>query len=398
MSKIQERKATEKIMFRDSDGKPLVNSKIDFNLERHEFLFGCNGFLVADLVNQLGDEGAEKNENVRQFLDVFNFATLPFYWGAFEEEEGRPRTAELMQAAKFLKRHGVQLKGHPLCWHTVCAPWLLKYDNKTILEKQIGRIHREVKDFKGIIDMWDAINEVVIMPVFDRYDNAVTRLCRELGQTGIVKTVFDSAKEASDNAVLLLNDFNMSPAYEELIEKCLDAGVKIDAIGLQSHQHQGYWGIEKLEDVLSRFERFGLPINFTENTFVSGMLVPPELDDLNDFRYEDDASTPEGEEQQARWIEEFYTQIFENHPQVTAITNWDFNDGAWLNAPSGLIRRDGSVKPAYYKLRELVKEKWTTKGTVTTNENGEAEITGFRGEYKWSSKNSSGTFTLSCKG
>lgn len=25
-------------------------------------------------------------------------------------------------------------------------------------------------------------------------------------------------------------------------------------------------------------------------------------------------------------MEEFYTQIFENHPQVTAITNWDFND------------------------------------------------------------------------
>lgn len=45
----------------------------------HEFLFGCNGFLVADLVNQFGEENAEGNENVRQFLDVFNFATLPFF-------------------------------------------------------------------------------------------------------------------------------------------------------------------------------------------------------------------------------------------------------------------------------------------------------------------------------
>lgn len=244
----------------------------------------------------------------------------------FTDGEGKPRTAELMQEARFLKNHGVMLKGHPLCWHTVCADWLLKNDNETILEKQVGRIHREVERFKGIIDMWDAINEVVIMPVFDRYDNAVTRLCREHGQVGLVKKIFDSAKESNENATLLLNDFNMSPSYEKLIEECLDAGVRIDAIGLQSHQHQGYWGIEKLEDVLSRFERFGLPINFTENTFVSGELVPPELDDLNDYRYEDDASTAEGEERQAKWMEEFYTQIFENHPQVTAITNWDFND------------------------------------------------------------------------
>ncbi|WP_407399063.1 endo-1,4-beta-xylanase [Treponema sp.] len=394
MSKIEERKSTGQILFTDSNGKPLANAKIDYSLSNHKFLFGCNGFLVSDLVNQLGEEDAEKNESVKQFLDVFNFATLAFYWGSFEPEEGKPRTAELMQAAKFLRNHGVTLKGHPLCWHTVCADWLLKYDNKTILEKQIGRIHREVEGFKGIIDMWDAINEVVIMPVFDRYDNAVTRLCREHGQTGLVKKIFDAAKESNQNATLLLNDFNMSPAYEKLIEECLDAGVKIDAIGLQSHQHQGCWGMEKLEDVLSRFERFGLPINFTENTFVSGELVPPELDDLNDYKYADDASTPEGEERQAKWIEEFYTQIFENHPQVTAITNWDFNDGAWLNAPSGLIRRNGTVKPAYYTLKKLIKEKWTTKGTVTTDENGYAQISGFKGEYIWSSGNNDGKFNL----
>ena len=79
MSKIQERKTTQKIVFKDSMGNPLANSKVEFSLSKHEFLFGCNGFLAADLVNQLGEENAEGNENVRQFLDVFNFATLPFF-------------------------------------------------------------------------------------------------------------------------------------------------------------------------------------------------------------------------------------------------------------------------------------------------------------------------------
>ena len=60
-----------------------------------------------------------------------------------------------------------KVKGHPLCWHTVCADWLMKYDNETILKKQLERIDREVLGFKGIIDMWDVINEVVIMPIFN---------------------------------------------------------------------------------------------------------------------------------------------------------------------------------------------------------------------------------------
>ena len=37
----------------------------------------------------------------------------------------------------------------------------------------------------------------------------------------------------------------MSTAYECLIEGVLEAGIQVDAIGLQSHMHQGYWGEEK---------------------------------------------------------------------------------------------------------------------------------------------------------
>jgi GH35 family endo-1,4-beta-xylanase len=29
------------------------------------------------------------------------------------------------------------------------------------------------------------------------------------------------------------------------VEGCLEVGIKFDAIGLQSHMHQGYWGVEK---------------------------------------------------------------------------------------------------------------------------------------------------------
>ena len=67
--------------------------------------------------------------------------------------------------------------------------------------------------FRGVVGLWDVINEVVIMPDFDRYDNAVTRLCREYGRIGLVKKVFAAARECDPDAVLLINDFNTSQSY-----------------------------------------------------------------------------------------------------------------------------------------------------------------------------------------
>ena len=270
----------------------------------------------------------------------------------------------------------------------------MKYDNKTILKKQLERIDREVSGFKGVIDMWDVINEVVIMPIFDKYDNAVTRICNEYGRVPLVKAVFDEAHAQNPDAVLLLNDFNTSEKYAELIEECLDAGVPISAIGIQSHQHQGFWGREKLEEVLERFERFGLPIHFTENTLISGEIMPAYIEDLNDWQVDEWPTTPEGEERQAREIEEMYRVLF-SHPQVKAITTWDYRDGAWLKAPSGFLRLDNSVKPSYTMLKDLVRGEWWTDTSVTTDKDGYAVIDAFKGDYSLSfeGKKAAVTFT-----
>src|SRR5690606_25308881 len=109
------------------------------------------------------------------------------------------------------------------------------------------------------------------------------------------RAVFEAARETNPGATLLLNDFDMSAAYECLIEGVLEAGVRIDALGLQSHMHQGYWGEEKTHQILERFSRYGLPLHFTETTLVSGHLMPLEIVDLNDYQVAEWPSTPEGE-------------------------------------------------------------------------------------------------------
>ncbi|MDR1700252.1 MAG: endo-1,4-beta-xylanase [Lachnoclostridium sp.] len=391
------RTTTKTLHITDSLNKPLIGVPVSVNQTNHQFLFACGAFQAVSAANpDLTHEGEERlpaEEFMELWLTLFNAGTLPFYWLRFEPEQGKPRTKELMNAAKWLKDRGCVVKGHPLCWHTSTAPWLLDMNNKDILQAQIDRIHRDVSDFKGVIDMWDVINEVVIMPIFDKYDNGITRIAKELGRIGIIRKMFEAVRDVNPEATLLLNDFNTSISYEILIEGCLEAGIPIDAIGIQSHQHQGFWGREKLEEVLERYERFGLPIHFTENTLISGDLMPKHIVDLNDFVVDEWPSTEEGELRQAKEVEIMYRTLFA-HPLVEAITTWSFADDMWLHAPAGFLRKDNSKKPSYDILKSMIKDEWWTSKDFVTDSNGNIELTGFLGEYEVKHKDQTAAFKL----
>ncbi len=378
-------------------GSPVAYQDFLVEQKNHHFLFGSNwGDSTLALVNgELSGREKEQAElRNEHFLQLFNQATLPFYWGPFEPQPGQPETERILNAARWYVDHHCTVKGHPLCWHTLAPDWLLPMTNQEILQALLDRIQRDVSDFTGLIDQWDVLNEAVIMPIFDRYENGITRLCKELGRIELIRTVFEAARAANPQATLLLNDFDVSPAYDILIEGCLAAGIRIDVIGIQSHMHQGCWGVERTQSVLERFERFHLPIHFTENTIVSGHLMPPEIIDLNDYQVREWPSTPEGEQRQAQEVVLHYKTLLA-HPAVQAITWWDLSDGGWLNAPAGLLRQDHSPKPAYDELLKLIKGEWWLPPTrLTTDASGKVVFQGFLGEYELSADHQKCDFSV----
>jgi len=394
------------VTVRDGDGRPVADQDVVVAQRRHAFGFGNIGF---DLIPLANGETALRPEEVETFggasvdtlshladlwLDLFNTATLPFYWGRFEPERGKPDTQRLLRAAEWFTERGVALKGHPLLWHTVTAPWLRDLSTREVEQVQRERIRRDVADFAGLIDTWDAINEAVIMPVFDKDDNGITRLCRDIGRIATVRLAFDEARATNPRATLLLNDFDMSTAYECLIEGVLEAGIEIDVLGLQSHMHQGYWGEEKTLAVLERFSRYGLPIHFTETTLLSGHLMPPEIEDLNDYRIPDWPSTPEGEGRQADEVVRHYRTLA-SHPAVQAVTYWGLSDGGWLGAPGGFVRADGTPKPSYDALHGLVKgDWWLAPTTMRTDDAGRVRVRGWFGDYEVRGPGGSAGFVL----
>ncbi|GHS84716.1 beta-xylanase [Actinomycetota bacterium] len=402
---LRHRLGRSAVTVRTADGRPLADTEVEVAQTRHAIGFGNIGFDFVAVANGETDAvpdspfgGAHPSQGERLaelWFDLFNVATLPFYWGGFEPERGHPDTQRLLRTAQWFVERGAIVKGHPLAWHTMAPAWLNDLSTAEVEAAVRARITREVTDFRGVVDLWDAINEVVIMPVFDKEENGLTRLCQQLGRVETVRLAFETARAANPGITLLLNDFNMSPAYEHLIEECLAAGIQIDALGLQSHMHQGYWGEDKTLSVLERFARFGLPLHLTETTLLSGHLMPAEIEDLNDYQIPSWPSTPEGEARQADEVTRHYRTLV-GHPAVQAITYWGItDDGAWLGAPGGLVRADGTAKPAYDALHDLVKRDWwLAPTTVRTDADGRLEVEGFLGEYRVSAAGRTGALVL----
>jgi len=376
-----------------ADGRPLAGAAVTVKQVRHKFLFGCNAFAVNP-----DDRSAEQKAYQDRFAALMNYATLPFYWNRYERQPGALDAPRVRQMAEWCAARGIRTKGHPLCWHQSAPSWLAEKPLEEIERLQLGRIARDVAAFAPdrLIWTWDVVNEAVVMPGYQGGQNPVAQLCEKLGRPELVKRTFAAARAADQKAFLILNDFDTSPRFEGLVRDCLAAGTAIDAVGIQSHQHGGYWGAARAWDVCERFARLGMPLHFTEATITSG-----ELKKQIDWRgrYADWPSTPEGEARQARDAAEFYRVLF-SHPAVEAITWWDFSDArAWLGAPSGLVRKDMSPKPAYEALMQMVKKEWWTGPlALRTDAQGKAAFRGFLGRYEAASGGAAGEFDVAAAG
>lgn len=120
--------------FCDSKGHP---AKVDsVNLKKHEFLFGMRAFLAEGFhhIEKDPELAAQKNKKFEElFANLFNFATVPFYWASYEPEAGFYRftrennTPDIYRrpppdvVLEMCERNGITPKGHCLSWHIASA-------------------------------------------------------------------------------------------------------------------------------------------------------------------------------------------------------------------------------------------------------------------------------------
>lgn len=86
------------------------------------------------------------------------------------------------------------------------------------------------------------------------------------------------------------------------------------------------------------------------------------------------------DEEIAAWEKNFYTLIF-SKPYIDGLSRWftiDNLGGRGMDA--GVVTEEGELKPNYFALKELIKEKWHTELTGNPPQ-GQARFEGFYGKY-----------------
>ena len=102
MNNLNHRKAVCRLRFLNEDGRAAGNLEVKISQKNHRFLFGAGGFEAVELAGGILEGGSITNqridflnEKLEKLFSLNNFATLPFYLGRYEPEEGKPDEARV---------------------------------------------------------------------------------------------------------------------------------------------------------------------------------------------------------------------------------------------------------------------------------------------------------------
>lgn len=386
------RKGCAAIRFQDKDGKPVENARVKIRQKNHDFRIGANLFMLEEF------NSAEQNAAYRElFADVFNIATLPFYWRDLEPEPGKPRFAadspKLYRrpapdlCLDYCEKYGIEPKAHCLNYASFAPEWATR---DVAMEKRLlAKRFRELAERYAMrIPSWEVTNETFwgarALEFFPFYH-----------EPDFVEWSFDTAKTYFPGNRLVINEAHCriwndeyfyrtrSPYYMQ-IERAMQKGARIDSIGMQYHMFMRrekeiaetaqFYDPERIYEVLDTYATLGKPIQITELT------IPA-------YSY-----APEDEELQAEILRNIYSMWF-SHPAMEAIIYWNLVDGFAAFAPQGdmnagenyyhggLVRYDFTPKPSYRMMKELFGKTWRTNLDRTAS-GDTLQFKGFYGAYE----------------
>jgi endo-1,4-beta-xylanase len=385
------RKGTVQLAF-VLDGKPLEDkAHVNLELVSHAFSFGVSMTQASSLPNAV--QVIYRN----RVKELFNFVTLGFYWAARDEKNdltGYKR--KMRQKVDWAVANDIKIKGHPLLWHESLPQWVVDYQDPVALEKIIfKRIQDLLLDYPEI-QYWDVYNEAIAPFKNHVTPSGVTRwITHKGGIYPAMLALYDFANKTAPNKTYTNNHYEPTdPEFLELNKYFIEQNVGYQAIGMQAHMqtHDKVFDEQELWDLVSSFTPLGKDIQFTEVTVTSSKLFN-NWKDHGAFLEERNAARKKGKKMnlssikqkemfQAAYIKDFYTLMF-SHPSVSSITMWNLSDkNAWRGHAAGILDEDMQPKKAFFTLKKLIKNTWSTKLKTEFDPSEELIFSGFYGKYK----------------
>ncbi len=392
------RKGDMTVFITDENGNVVPNAKINVKQLKHKFKFGANLFMLDEL------ETDEKNQLYKEyFKDIFNMATLPFYWSSIEPEKGKLRYDKNSEkyyrrpsidlCMEYCEKNGIEPREHALAYEHLFPKWLSNATVSEVKEALVERYKEIAKRYADKIPTIEVTNEML-------WNHRVTEFYDE---NDYIEWCFKLAEKYFPNNQLVINEYTdafwggncrSTDSYYAYTEANMLKGARIDAIGAQFHIFESRESeIAKssyLYNPKRLYDHMNLYSNLSKHLQVTEITIPAYSKDKDD------------EEIQAKILEYLYT-IWFSHPSIEQIIYWNLVDGyAYVENPTpeairwsqgnmsvgenvyygGLLRFDMSKKPAYYTLDNLINKKWHTEADLTSNNEGCAKLRGFYGDYE----------------
>jgi len=174
------------------------------------------------------------------------------------------------QYVEFGQQNHMFIIGHNLVWHSQVPKWVFEDDKgnpisrDALLERLHDHIRTVVGRYKGRINGWDVVNEVVA-------DDGTLRQSPWLKIIGedYIAQAFRFAHEADPQAELYYNDYSLQNEAKRkgalaLVKKLQAEGVPITGVGLQDHVSMDWPSIEQIDKTISEFGKLGVKVMVTE--------------------------------------------------------------------------------------------------------------------------------------
>lgn len=262
-------------------------------------------------------------------------------------EENRYAWDDADQFVNFAETNGLTIIGHCLVWHSQQPRWMFTKEDggKVTREELIDRMYHHIttvmKRYKGRIKGWDVVNEAV------EDDGSMRRSpYYEIIGPEYIQLAFRFAHAADPDAELYLNDYSMSnPAkratYMRIIKELQKTpGVRIDAIGMQSHHGMTYPNLADYEASIDAFASLGVKVMMTEFD-VNALPNPWNFSgaDINQgFEYEKrlnpykDGMPKQAQKEWESRMMDFFRIFWKHRDQISRVTFWGVTDThSWLN-------------------------------------------------------------------
>ena len=174
------------------------------------------------------------------------------------------------QFVKFGEKNKMFIIGHTLIWHSQTPRWFFTDDKGQQVSKEvlIERMHKHIATlvgrYKGRVKGWDVVNEAIN----DDGSYRESPFYKIIGKD-FIKLAFQFAHEADPDAQLYYNDYNMAmqgkrEGVVKMVSELKQAGLRIDAIGMQSHLGLDFPTVTEFEKSILAFSSLGVKVMMTE--------------------------------------------------------------------------------------------------------------------------------------